>query len=975
MSFFKKLLGSGDKTPQAAPAPQPKPAPAPQPTAEEKPKLVINRSDVFTGQSASNKAEALAFIADNMLANGYVSADYTEALLGREDQVSTYLTNGVAIPHGVVDAKHLVSKTGLIIVQYPNGVTWNDGETVNLAVGIAANGDEHLAVLAQLTKVVMDAELAKKLGTTATADDIIKALGMEVKEDAAAGSADDYDIKAEVTIVDKAGMHARPATVLSKMAGKYADTDVKISCKGKAVSAKSMMKLLTLGISCGDKVVISAEGGNAQAAVDEISSALAAGLDEPASGVNVPDGATSFDVKVVDKAGIHARPATLLAKKAAEYKGTDIQISSNGKSVDMKSMMKIMTLGVSCGDSVNISASGDDAAAAVKTLATMLGEGLDEDNKKEENNNAEYNPLEGLSALSNPVGKHSFTGAAASPGIAAANVFVFKEEELHLEETATDLSQEIIELDNALVTANEQLEALYVNMMKKSPSEAEIFKAHQQLIADESIVDTAKDIINEGHKAAWSWDRALKDQIAALEAIDDERIKARTADMRDVAVRVARILTNKGEEFSFPKDEDFILLATELTPSQTAHLSDVQIKAIVTELGGPNSHMAILARALGIPAIVGAGPGLIDTVETGEMSIVDPQSSTFIVSPDEATLEQAKKLISDWEGIQNIENAQKFEEAITTDGHKVDVVCNIAKPSDAQGVLDNGGEGVGLLRSEFLFEAAPSEPSIDEQFESLRQIAETLGDRTLIVRTSDIGGDKPVSWLNMPKEDNPFLGVRGIRLSFRNEDVFRNQLAAIYKTAIWQQGQGVKSGIHIMFPMISKLSEWQKARAIADEVREHLGAPSLPLGIMIEVPSAALIADHFAKEVDFFSIGSNDMTQYTLAMDRLHPQLAAEADSYTPALLRLIKMTTKAAEENGKWVGVCGNMAADPDMAAILVGLGVKELSVSPANVPAVKFLIRSVSYAKLKEKAEKALALGHSSDVHRLYENRDDLM
>lgn len=882
MSFFKKLLGSGDKKPQAAPAPQPKAAPAPQPKAEEKPKLVINRNDVFTGQTAANKEEALKFIAGKMLANGYVSADYTEALLGREAQVSTYLTNGVAIPHGVVDAKHLVSKTGLIIVQYPNGVTWNDGETVNLAVGIAANGDEHLAVLAQLTQVVMDEALSKKLGSTATADEIIKALGMEVQDAPAAGSADDYDIKAEVTIVDKAGMHARPATVLSKMASKYKETDVKISCKGKAVSAKSMMKLLTLGIAYEDKVVISAEGDDAQAAVDEISSALAAGLDGPAP---------------------------------------------------------------------------------------------DADGKTEENNNAEYNPLEGLSALQNPVGKQTYTGAAASPGIAAANVFVFKEEELQLEETATDLSKEIVELDKALVTANEQLEALYANMMKKSPSEAEIFKAHQQLIADDSIVNTAKDIINEGHKAAWSWDRALKDQIAALEAIDDERIKARTADMRDVAVRVARILTNKGEEFSFPKNEDFILLATELTPSQTAHLSDVQIKAIVTELGGPNSHMAILARALGIPAIVGAGPGLIDAVQTGEMSIVDPQSSTFVVSPDAATLDQAKKLISDWEGIQHIENAQKFEEAITTDGHKVDVVCNIAKPSDAPSVLENGGEGVGLLRTEFMFEASTVEPSVDEQFEALKEIAETLGDKTLIVRTADIGGDKPVSWLDMPKEENPFLGVRGIRLSFRNQEMLKNQLAAIYKTAVWQQGQGVKSGIHIMFPMIAKLSEWHKAKEIAEEVRKKLGAPYLPLGIMIEVPSAALLADHFAKEVDFFSVGSNDMTQYTLAMDRLHPQLAAEADSYTPALLRLINMATKAAEANGKWVGVCGNMAADPDMAAILIGLGVKELSVSPANVPAVKFLIRSVSYAKLKEKAEKALALGHSTDVHRLYENRDDLM
>ena len=274
-----------------------------------------------------------------------------------------------------------------------------------------------------------------------------------------------------------------------------------------------------------------------------------------------------------------------------------------------------------------------------------------------------------------------------------------------------------------------------------------------------------------------------------------------------------------------------------------------------------------------------------------------------------------------------------------------------------------------------MFEASSEEPSVIEQVNALKEIVATLGSRQLVVRTADIGGDKPVSWLDMPREDNPFLGIRGIRLSFRNEKMFRNQLEAIYRVAHWQEQKNIKSGIHVMFPMIAKLSEWQKARDIAEEIRVSLGAPKLPLGVMIEVPSAAILADHFAKEVDFFSIGSNDMTQYTLAMDRLHPELAAEADSYSPALLRLIAMTVKAAKAHGKWVGVCGNMAADPDLASILVGLGVTELSVSPANVPAVKLLVRSVSYEKLRIKAEKAISLGHSSEIRKLYRNRSDLV
>jgi len=522
--------------------------------------------------------------------------------------------------------------------------------------------------------------------------------------------------------------------------------------------------------------------------------------------------------------------------------------------------------------------------------------------------------------------------------------------------------------------ASEQLDSLYQGMKQNAPQEAAIFRAQAQLLSDDAILKSARQRIGEGNKAAWSWDRAVKDQITALEAVADERIKARAADMNDVASRVIRILENKSGDLGFPQDEDFILVASELTPSQTACLDTLPVKAICTELGGPNSHMAILARALGIPAIVGIGNGLIQQVETGQLAIVDPQSSSFIISPDEKTIAQAKSRIGAWNRIKEIENAQKFERAVTTDNHEIEVVCNIAKPKEAQSVLDNGGEGVGLLRTEFMFEASKVEPSVDEQVLALQEIVSTLGSRQLVVRTADIGGDKPVSWLDMPHEDNPFLGVRGIRHSFRHESMFRHQLEAIYRVALWQVQNGSKSGIHIMFPMISKISEWRKARKIAEQVRNEVGAPNLPLGIMVEVPSTALLAEHFAKEVDFFSIGSNDLTQYTLAMDRLHPDLASEADSFSPALLKLISMTVQAADANGKWVGVCGNMAADPDLASILLGLGVKEISVSPANIPALKLLIRSVSYRKLRDKARKALTLESSAELRKLYKNRADL-
>ena len=382
-----------------------------------------------------------------------------------------------------------------------------------------------------------------------------------------------------------------------------------------------------------------------------------------------------------------------------------------------------------------------------------------------------------------------------------------------------------------------------------------------------------------------------------------------------------------------------------------------------------------MARALGIPAIVGLGADNLAGVAQKTPVVIDPQSSVLVIEPDAATLAQSAERLQTWQAIRKAQDACKHEPATTRDGRKIHVVCNIAKPQDAAGILDNGGEGAGLLRTEFLFEAASVEPTVAEQMDALKAIVTSLGSRQLVVRTADIGGDKPVSWMNMAHEDNPFLGVRGIRLSFKHEDMFRRQLEAIYRTAMWQWQESGECGLHIMFPMIAKMSEWQKARDIANNVRTQLGAPVLPLGIMIEVPSAVLIADHLAKEVDFFSVGSNDLTQYTLAMDRLHPELCCEADSYHPALLRMIEMTVKAADANGKWVGVCGNMAADPNIAALLVGLGVHELSVSPANVPSVKNIIRSVSFAKLQAKAQKALSLGSSEAVMALYQNHDDLL
>lgn len=873
MSFFKKLVG-GAKTEAKTVAVQATSESSAQQTTDassSEHSLELSPQQILLRQTLSDKAEVLTLISDTMQSLGFVEGDYTRALMDREAKVSTYLTNGVAIPHGTNDAKSQVNRTGLVIIQIPQGVPWNEqGDRAHFIVGIAANGDEHLAVLQQLTQVVMDGDQAKRLGTVADAQDIVVALKTE-------------------------------------MVAEHADYDF----------------------------------ANAEQAF------------------------------IVDDAGLHARPASLISARAAEFTGCQVRIRCGQHSANAKSMASLLTLGAKKGDALSISAVGPDAQEAVTTLVEMITAGLDSDDDTAGNT---YAPLTTLPALDSVVAQQVLHGKAASPGTALADLYRLSESPLDVVREADSIEDEQARLAEALTEAAVQLNELKARLQNKAPKEAAIIQAQKQLLQDELILEHTHRLIGHRNSAAWSFREAVQEQIESLSQVDDERLKARIVDLEDACQRVLAILGGCEQALTYP-ETPFILLARDLTPSQTAGLGSVPIQAICTELGGPNSHMAILARALGIPALVGLGDGALSALTNGTTAIVDAQGSALYVAPDADSQRAAQDTIAQWTELRKAEDALKHEPAQTSDGHHVDVVCNIAGPEDARKILPHGGEGVGLLRTEFLFEASAQEPTLDEQMSALKQIVADIGTRQLVVRTSDIGGDKPVQWMDMPHEDNPFLGVRGLRLSMLHEEVFRRQLEAIYRIAQWQVDTQGKTGIHIMFPMIAKLSEWQWAQAMAEQVRLGLNAPVLPLGIMIEVPSAVLIADHFAREVDFFSIGSNDLTQYTLAMDRLHPQLCKEADNYHPAILKLIETTVKAANAHGKWVGVCGNMAADPNVAALLVGLGVKELSVSPSNVAAVKNIIRVVNYKKLQAKAQKALQMGSSEAVMALYRNHDDLV
>lgn len=858
-SSLKKLFGGSEANPEV------NNAALAQATQVESTPFTVEPSAILVQQTVESRQGVLALISKTMLEHGYVSADYTNALEAREQAVSTYLTNGFAIPHGVNEAKKLVLKTGIVVVQLPQGVVWNDnGDKVHVAVGIAATGNEHIEVLQRLTNVVMDDVLADHLGSNGTVAEIARALGhkapqVNVVSQVAQPAA---DASAQCIIVDEAGLHARPASTLIKLAKTFANTQIWLTKEQHRVELKSMVQLLNLGAKLGDVVTVSASGEQAQAAVESISAAIAAGLDEPAA------------------------PA----------------VESNTQE-----------------------------AEAQLTLSSLEG-------------------------------RMTLTGIAASPGVAFAPAFVMiNDSHSAISQTGGSVEAERTLLNDALLQAHTQLRVLHDAVAISSPVEAAIFAAHVELLTDSDILAAVDQQIAAGNSAAWAWHHTLHEQAKQLEGNASEMIKARAADLRDVCDRVLHLIMGTSGEIQWP-DQPFVLVAKELSPSQTAQLNQKPVRAICTELGGATSHMAILARALGIPALVGMGTALLDNVTDGEALVVAPQNQSVVLSPATITVEQAEQAISVWQAAQAEAFASKDLPAVTLDGVDIEVVCNIASAQDAEQVVPNGGMGVGLLRTEFLFETASEEPTVEAQAEQLRQIVKPLGKRTLIVRTSDIGGDKPVSWLRQPKEENPFLGVRGIRLSLRHQDVFKRQLQAIYQVAKEQD-----TGIHIMFPMISSLSEWHAAKALAEEVRSSIDAPELPLGMMIEVPSAALLASHFAKEVDFFSIGTNDLTQYTLAMDRMNPELSDPLDNYHPALLQMIAMTTRAAQAAGKWVGVCGNLVAEPDLAKLLIGLGVTELSVSPVNVPAVKALVRGASHKQLQQVANRVLEAATPEDVKRI--------
>ena len=556
-------------------------------------------------------------------------------------------------------------------------------------------------------------------------------------------------------------------------------------------------------------------------------------------------------------------------------------------------------------------------------------------------------------------------GIAASRGIAIGPAFHFRRADLSFERcTVEDPTAEWARFQAALETAREQLADVYAKAEAESgAAQAAIFQAHALMLEDPELLDAVRTAIEEqciNAEAALS--DAAETYAQMLETLDDEYLSARAADVRDVAARVLRILLGVAESPCAGLTAPSIVLARDLTPSDTVLLDKDFVLGFCTAEGGSTSHTAILARGLGIPAVVGTGEGLKE-IKPGYNLVVDGDGGEVIINPDKKTIKEYTARQSQLKELQAEAEAVSHQPAITTDGHRVEVVANIGSVDGIQSALDAGAEGVGLLRSEFLYLERQNLPSEEEQYISYKKIADAFEEQPVILRSLDVGGDKDIPYIDLPPETNPFLGVRAIRLCLTRPELFKPQLRAALRA-------GYGNNLKLMFPMVATVSDVECIREVLEECKEELRAEGqkvaekMDIGIMIEIPSAAVLADQLADVVDFFSIGTNDLSQYTMAADRTNAHVAPLASGFQPAVFRLIKIVIDAAHAKGKWVGLCGEMAGELLAIPILLGLGLDEFSMNPPAIPYAKRLISSISYEHAKQVAENALQLRSDQEI-----------
>ncbi|KAF6562281.1 phosphoenolpyruvate--protein phosphotransferase [Paenibacillus sp. EKM202P] len=563
------------------------------------------------------------------------------------------------------------------------------------------------------------------------------------------------------------------------------------------------------------------------------------------------------------------------------------------------------------------------------------------------------------------------SGIAASAGIAIARAFILEHPNYAVERRAVgDVEAEIARLDAALAESQTELESIKEKTLRElGEKKAEIFASHLLILNDPELIDPVKaKIRDEQLNADYALNEVATQFVSMFENMKSAYLQERASDMRDVTKRVLNHLL--GVHFVSPAEiaEETIVLAEDLTPSDTAQLNREFVKGFATNIGGRTSHSAIMARSLEIPAVVGT-KNILSQAKSGDLIIVDGLDGHVFVNPTEEIIAEYRAKQVAYEKQREEWRKLRGEATVSVDGVHVELAANIGTPNDVAGVLDNGGEGVGLYRTEFLYMGRDKLPSEDVQYTAYKTVLERMEGKPVVVRTLDIGGDKELPYLDLPKEMNPFLGFRAIRLCLDRQDIFRTQLRALLRAS-------VHGNLRIMFPMIATLNEFREAKAVLLEEKEKLVAEGvsvseeIQLGIMVEIPSTAVLADQFAKEVDFFSIGTNDLIQYTMAADRMNERVSYLYQPYNPSILRLVKMVIDAAHREGRWVGMCGEMAGDTTAIPLLLGLGLDEFSMSATSILPARSQISKLSRADMEKLAAKALDMQTAEQVVELVQS-----
>lgn len=665
----------------------------------------------------------------------------------------------------------------------------------------------------------------------------------------------------------------------------------------------------------------------------------------------VDGGEVAREVVVPLAHGIHARPAARIAETARAF-ASDVALVAAGRRAGARSPVGVMSLAIGHGERVSVVASGPDAERAVAAIAELIEGGMGEGDMGESGGPppAAAPVVAAVAVPPEPSEPGLLRGVMAAPGLAIGQAVRLVTRDIAVVEAGAGAGVERAALDAALAQVRARLETA---ASKGDAARKAILGAHLAFLEDPELAAFAHRLIEGGKSAGFAWRRAVGGYVEALRGLGDRRMAERVDDLVDLERQVLRALVQ--EEEGGEEDEarvlppGAILLADELLPSQLMGLDPDQVAGLCTAKGGPTSHVAILAAAMGIPAVVAAGPGVLEVAE-GASLILDAEAGTLRVGPDAGQLASAQTAIAARHERKAAARAAAHQESRTADGVRIEVFGNVGALGDARAAAANGAEGCGLLRTEFLFLERETPPDEDEQARQYQAIAQALNGRPLIIRTLDVGGDKAAPYLPIPAEENPALGLRGVRVSLWRPHLLKTQLRAILR--VKPLGQ-----CRIMVPMIASLDELRAVRAVLEEARREMGVTDkVELGVMIETPAAAVTADILAAEADFLSVGTNDLTQYVLAMDRGNPELAARIDALHPAVLRMIAQTCAGAVRHGRWVGVCGGLASDLAAVPVLLGLGVTELSATAATVPEVKALVRTLTLPACQALAREAL-------------------